>query len=299
MSTVGPGSPGVPGEPDRPAGGGGDAAGVPVCPRHPGRESYVRCQRCGRPTCPECQREAPVGVQCVDCVARASREAPVVRTALGGRARGGRPVVTLALIGSCVVLYVLQVLGGGAVENALAFFPWLADTQPWRYLTSAFLHSQSGLLPLHLLFNMYVLYLTGPALEQLLGRGRFLALYLVSAFGGSVAFQLVWAATDAAPTYAVGASGAVFGLFGALLVVQRRMRVPVGQIGAVLAINLVISFVVPNIAWEAHLGGLATGAALAALLVRAPRRPSAQVVGIAVVAAVWVVLAVVASVLAA
>ncbi|WP_299036826.1 rhomboid family intramembrane serine protease [uncultured Pseudokineococcus sp.] len=286
MTTGGPGSPGLPGEP---------GAAVPVCPRHPDRESYVRCQRCGRPTCPECQREAPVGVQCVDCVAQARREAPAVRTALGGRARGGRPVVTLTLIGACVVMYVLQVVSQDAVTNLLAFYPPVAESQPWRYLTSAFLHSPGGVLPLHLLFNMYVLYLTGPALEQLLGRGRFLALYLVSAFGGSVAFQLVWALTGGPASLAVGASGAVFGSFGALLVVQRRMQVPVGQIGVVLAINLVLSFVLPGIAWEAHLGGLATGAAVAALLVRAPRRPALQVVGVAAVAAVWLVLAVVAS----
>ena len=290
MSTTGPGSPGAPGGPGRPD------AGVPVCPRHPDRESYVRCQRCGRPTCPECQREAPVGVQCVDCVAQARREAPVVRTALGGRARGGRPVVTLALIGACVAMYVLQVASANAVTNLLAFYPPVAGSQPWRYLTSAFLHSPGGAVPLHLLFNMYVLYLTGPALEQLLGRGRFLALYLVSAFGGSVAFQLVWALTGGPASFAVGASGAVFGLFGALLVVQRRLRVPVGQIGVVLAINLVLSFVLPGIAWEAHLGGLVTGAAVAALLVRAPRRPALQAAGVAAVAAVWVVLAAVAAV---
>ncbi|MEJ5868318.1 rhomboid family intramembrane serine protease [Pseudokineococcus sp. 5B2Z-1] len=301
MSTAGPGSPGAPGEPDRPGAGdrhgpGGDA-GVPVCPRHPDRESYVRCQRCGRPTCPECQREAPVGVQCVDCVAQARREAPTVRTALGGRARGGRPVVTLTLIGACVAMYVLQVASRGVVTNYLAFFPPVAGAEPWRYLTSAFLHSQGGLLPLHLLLNMYVLYVVGPPLEQLLGRARFLGLYLLSALGGSVAFQLVWAVFDTPTNYAVGASGAVFGLFGALLVVQRRMRVPVGQIGVVLGINLVLSFVIPGIAWEAHLGGLATGAAAAALLVRAPRRPAAQAAGLVGLAVLWVALAVVATLL--
>lgn len=277
--------------------GGGAGEGVPVCPRHPDRESYVRCQRCGRPACPECQRDAPVGVQCVDCVAQARREAPVVRTALGGRARGGRPVVTLGIIGACVVIYVLQVVSGGVVTNLLGFFPQLAGVQPWRYLTAAFVHSTASLLPLHLLFNMYVLYLTGPPLEQLLGRARFVTLYLVSALGGSVLFQLVWALTDGGPALAVGASGAVFGLFGALLVVQRRMRVPVGQIGVVVAINLGLSFVIPNVAWEAHVGGLATGAVVALVLLREPRRPHLQAVGIGVVALLLVVLAVVAGTL--
>ncbi|MEJ5946757.1 rhomboid family intramembrane serine protease [Pseudokineococcus basanitobsidens] len=297
MSTSGPG-PWSPTPPGGSASGGAGGAGgdVPVCPRHPDRESYVRCQRCGRPACPQCQRDAPVGVQCVDCVAQARREAPVVRTALGGRARGGRPVVTLTLIGSCVAVYVLQVLGGGLVERLFAFYPALAGSQPWRYLTAAFLHAQSGLLPLHLLFNVYVLYLTGPPLEQALGRARFVALYLVSALGGSVLFQLVWAlGVGPVGSAAVGASGAVFGLFGALLVVQRRMRVPVGQIGVVVAINLGLSFVIPNVAWEAHVGGLATGALVALVLLKEPRRPRLQVAGIALVAAVLVVLAVVAT----
>jgi len=288
VSDGAPGSPGHPGEP---------GADVPVCPRHPGRESYVRCQRCGRPACPDCQREAPVGIQCVDCVAQARREAPVVRTALGSRARGGRPVVTLSLIGACVLVYLLQVVSGNAVTNLLGFYPPVAPSEPWRYLTSAFLHFPGG-LPFHLLLNMYVLYVVGPPLEEFLGRGRFLALYLVSAFGGSVAYQLVWAVFGTEARLAVGASGAVFGLFGALLVVQRRMRVPVGQIGVVVAINLGLSFVVPGIAWEAHLGGLVTGAAAAALLVRTPRRPGLQVAALAAVAALWVLLAVVASTVA-
>ncbi|MEJ5914599.1 rhomboid family intramembrane serine protease [Pseudokineococcus sp. 1T1Z-3] len=270
---------------------------MPVCPRHPDRESYVRCQRCGRPACPDCQREAPVGVQCVDCVAQASKQMPTVRTALGGRARGGRPVVTLTLIGACVVTYVLQLVSGGLMVNLFAFWPPVADVQPWRYLTSAFLHSQGGFLPLHLLLNMYVLYLVGPPLEQLLGRGRFLALYLLSALGGSLAYQYVWLLTGGDPRFAVGASGAVFGLFGALVVVQRRMNANVGQVGLILGINLVISFVFPFIAWEAHLGGLAVGALVTLLLARTTRRPRAQVIGLLGVGAALVALVVLAGVL--
>lgn len=290
-----------PGVPPGATGGGpwsGGPAGPPVCPRHPEREAYVRCQRCGRPTCPECQREAPVGVQCVDCVAEARRQAPTVRTALGGTARGGRPVVTFGLIGACAAVYVLQLVTGGLVFQLFALAPWLVGTQPYRLLTSAFLHSQGSLLPFHLLLNMYVLYVTGPALEHVLGRGRFLALYLLSALGGSVAFTLVQGLLGSQGV-AVGASGAVFGLFGALVVLRRRFPGGVRSIGVVLAINLAIGFVVPNIAWEAHLGGLAVGAGVAAVLSRTARQPRAQLVALAAVVVALALLAAVAAAVAA
>src|SRR6187455_8320 len=80
----------------------------PVCPRHPDRESYVRCQRCGRPTCPECQRPAAVGIQCVDCVAEGARSVRQVRTVFGGAVTDGRPVATMTIIGICLVVFVLQ-----------------------------------------------------------------------------------------------------------------------------------------------------------------------------------------------
>lgn len=240
-----------------------------------------------------------MGVQCVDCVAEAARAAPVTRTAFGGRVRGGRPVVTYAVMGACVALYLLQQVGGGLVLQLLAFFPVLAGEQPWRFVTAAFLHSPSNLL--HIAFNLYALYLTGPYLEQVLGRLRFAALYLVSAFGGSVGYLLI-AGPTAGPT--VGASGAVFGLFGALLVVQRRLGRQTGQIVGVLVVNGVLGFVLPGIAWQAHLGGLLTGAAVAAVMVAAPapgvprdprgaaRRSAVQAAGTVAVTTVLVVLAV-------
>lgn len=256
----------------------------------------MRCQRCERPTCPQCQREAPVGVQCVDCVAQAARTAPVARTTFGGRVRGGRPAVTYALIGACVGLFLLQQVAGGLVLSLLAYYPALTAQQPWRLLTAAFLHSPSNLL--HILFNLYALYLTGPYLEGVLGRLRFAVLYLVAAVGGSVGYLLI-AGLDAAPT--VGASGAVFGLFGALLVVQRRLRRQSGQIVGVLLVNGVLGFLPGlSIAWQAHLGGLLTGAAVAAVMVHAPapgtprdargaaRRATVQALGTAAVVLVLV-----------
>ncbi|MFP5333860.1 MAG: rhomboid family intramembrane serine protease [Actinomycetes bacterium] len=257
----------------------------PVCPRHPDRESYVRCQRCERPVCPECQRPAAVGVQCVDCVREQARSTPQPRTAFGGRLAGGRPVVTLALIGACVVAYLAQRTVPG-FSGALAFMPFLAAAEPWRFLTAAFLHSTGSLL--HIAFNMYALWLLGPYLEQLLGRLRFAVLYLLSAVGGSVGYLLL--ASPAGPswvTWVVGASGAVFGLFGALVVVQRRLGRQLGQIAVVLAVNGVLGFVIPNVAWQAHLGGLVVGAALAAVFAYAPRarRTAVQAAGAAGVTA--------------
>jgi membrane associated rhomboid family serine protease len=242
----------------------------PVCPRHPDRVSYVRCQRCGRPACPECQRPAAVGIQCVDCVREAARSAPVVRTSLGGRLRGGRPVVTLTIVALCVVSYLLQRVDAGWTAR-WAFAPFAGEVEPWRFLTAAFLHSPGSLL--HILFNMYALWLVGPYLEQALGRWRFVALYLLTAVGGQVGVTLLASADQGGGwfTPVVGASGAVFGLFGAVLVVLRRLGRDARQILVFLVLNAVIGFVVPGIAWQAHLGGLVTGLALGAAFAYAPR----------------------------
>jgi membrane associated rhomboid family serine protease len=264
----------------------------PVCPRHPDRVAYVRCQRCGRPACPECQRPAAVGVQCVDCVREAARAMPTVRTTLGGRARGGRPVVTLTVIGLCVASYLLQRLVPGWTAQ-WAFFPFAGEVEPWRFLTAAFLHSTGGFL--HILFNMYALWLVGPYLEQTLGRWRFVALYVLAAIGGQVGVTLLASPLEPAWfTGVVGASGAVFGLFGAILVVLRRLGRDARQILVFLAINGALGFVVPGIAWQAHLGGLLTGVALGAAYAYAPRerRDAVAVSATAATAVLLVVLAV-------
>ncbi len=205
-----------------------EAAGqVPTCPRHPDRESYVRCQRCGRPACPECQRPAAVGIHCVDCVREASKTVRQGRTTFGGAVTDGRPLVTFWLIGICVAVYLLQTVQPSLTRD-IAFAPVVGDTQPWRFITSGFAHG--GLT--HIAFNMYALYVMGQYLEPMLGRARYIALYLLSAFGGSVGILLLASkpaggvatlADESWFTAAVGASGAVFGLFGAFLVLQRRL----------------------------------------------------------------------------
>jgi membrane associated rhomboid family serine protease len=269
---------------------------VPVCPRHPDRESYVRCQRCERPVCPECQRPAAVGIQCVDCVREQSRGVRPARTIFGGAAVAGaaRPVVTQSIIAICVVVFVLQMLPGSTVTGRFAYAPVATLAEPWRLLTSAFLHSPNQLF--HILFNMYALWLTGPYLEHLFGRARFALLYLLSAIGGSI-FYLALASPDKQQWWAgaVGASGAVFGLFAALLVVNRKLGRESGGIIAVLVINAVIGFIPGfNIAWQAHLGGLVTGAAVALVMAYAPRerRLPVQVTGVLVVVLALIVLAV-------
>lgn len=252
----------------------GQPQAEPVCPRHPDRVAYVRCQRCGRPACPQCQRPAAVGIQCVDCVQQQARSVRSGTTVFGGRVTEGRPLVTMVIIGICVVVWLAE-MASPRVYQQVAFASFLGDTQPWRFLTSAFAHSPTQ--PLHILLNMYALWILGTYLEPLLGRARFAVLYLVSAFGGSVVWLLLsnpptagQANTGVDPghwtTGMVGASGAVFGLFGALLVLNRKLGRSSTWMYATLLINAVFGLVVPGIAWQAHLGGFIVGLAGAAVI---------------------------------
>ena len=257
---------------------------APVCPRHPDRVAYVRCQRCERPVCPECQRPAPVGFQCVDCVREQARTIRPVRTTFGGRAPATAvPVVTRTIVGLCVLVFALQWVAPETTSR-FAFVPALAFSEPWRFLTSAFLHSTSFLL--HIVFNMYTLWMVGPYLEQLLGRLQFVVLYLLCAVGGSVGYYvLVSPYSDQWFTPAVGASGAVFGLFGAWFVVNRRLGRDTTAIVGLVVINGVIGFVFPSIAWQAHLGGLVTGLLITAVFAYLPRdRAPLRWAGLAAVA---------------
>ncbi len=244
----------------------------PECPRHPGVVSYVSCQRCQRPACPSCQRPAAVGVHCVDCVAENARTQRQATTRFGGSVTDGRPLVTYAIIGACLVVYLGQ-LAIPRLTAQLAFVPFLAESQPWRFLVSAFAHSPSS--PLHIAFNMYAVWALGSVLEPALGRLRYAALYLLSALGGSVMYLLLATPLDPLTasttddyswlTGAVGASGAVFGLFGALLLIQRALRHWNPTLMVVIGINLLLPFFVDGLAWQAHVGGLLTGGAIGAI----------------------------------
>ena len=239
----------------------------PVCPRHPDRVAYVRCQRCDRPACPQCQVPSAVGVHCVDCARRNASSRRGVSSLLGGRAITDA-LVTKGLIIACVTIYLVQ-MALPPLGAQFAFVPAVASSQPWRFMTTAFLHASL----IHLAFNMWALWILGSALEPILGRWRFAALCALSALGGST--MIYWLASPTAPaswlTSTVGASGAVFGLFAALFIIQRRFGRDTSAIVGLLVLNLAISFIGANISWQGHLGGLVTGAIVAALYAWAPR----------------------------
>src|SRR6266567_6421335 len=269
---------------------------APTCFRHPGRETYVSCVRCGRPACPDCLRDAAVGKQCVECVRKGNRSIRQPRTVFGGRV-AANSAVTWTLVGINLICYLAEwiypnVVNDGVLVGRFGPTTGVADGQWYRLISNAFLHEPglSGFGPAHIIFNMWALIVVGPALEQLLGRARFLAVYLVSALGGSVLYYLAGPPN----VEALGASGAIFGLFGAWFVVARRLGVDNRQIVTLIVLNLVISFAVPGIAWQAHVGGLIAGAALTAAYAHAPRgRPQVQtLMQVGATAAILVVLAV-------
>lgn len=202
----------------------------------------------------------------MDCAKAADRATGPQRTQLGGRRRS-RPYVTLTMMALCVALFLLDFVDGGVSWDALIFSPLAASVEPWRMITSAFLHA--GII--HLAVNMYALWITGPFLERFLGIWRFLALYLIAGFGGSVAVVLL-TSHDRWMYGTVGASGAVFGLFAAAALLLRRVGGNYSQILVVIAINVVISFTIPNISWQAHLGGMVVGAAIMLLYLYLPRK---------------------------
>jgi len=247
------------------------------CYRHPDRQSFVLCQRCLRTICPECQTPAAVGVICPECLRDQQKgQSPAQRKAERRWSRpraasvvaDGRPVVTYAIIGVTAFVYLLQLIPGfgRTVENALLFYapmlyPGLTGMfEPWRLLTGALVHSSFW----HLALNMLALFMIGRTLEPLLGRIRFLTLYVLCALGGSVAVTLLSFATPV-----VGASGAIFGLFGALLIIGRHLGANIAGIALVIGINLVIGFVPGmNVSWQAHVGGLVTGLVVAFIFTR-------------------------------
>lgn len=278
---------------------------VPTCYRHAGREAHVLCQRCGRNICGDCMRQASVGFQCPECVAEGTRSVRQPRTPYGGRPAAGSPV-TLTLIGLNVLVFVLVLVSGGRTgelirqlwlaprdlcwdTNAertvcLEWAPGIADGAYWQLLTSAFTHVELW----HIGFNVLAIYILGPQLERLLGAWRYLTLYLMSALAGSV--TVYWLAPPNSLT--LGASGAVFGLMAALLIVAVRVRGDVQGLLTLVAINVAITVLGSGfISWQGHLGGFVGGLLVSLALVYAPRRGRTlwQVAGVALVAVALVV----------
>jgi membrane associated rhomboid family serine protease len=293
------------------------AGAVPTCYRHPGREAYIRCQRCNKVICPDCMRDSAVGFQCPDCVKEGARSTRSGRTAYGGLRPTNAAITSMVIIGINVLVWLMVVASGGRgskLVDALALTPvgrcdsirspggyypsvttesvcnalntgdgsWhagVADGAYWQLLSSAFLHEQIW----HIGFNMLALWVLGPQLELAIGRLRFIALYLLSAFAGSA--LVLWAAPTNSST--LGASGAVFGLMGALLVIAFKIGGSYQQILMWIGINAVLTLTY-GFSWQGHLGGFLGGLASAAVLVYAPkqRRAQVQAIGITVVGAV-------------
>jgi len=263
-----------------------------TCYRHPNRETGVRCSRCERPICPECMVPASVGFQCPECVAEGKRTVRQARTMYGGQVRQ-RADVTLTLIGINVVIFVLTAASGAGVASGsgrstiydnFALIPVQVASGEWyRLVSSMFLHY--GIL--HIGFNMWALYVIGSPLEMMLGRMRFASLYFLSGIGGSIMSFALGPIGQAA----AGASGAIFGLFGAFFVILRRRNLETGGILGLIVINLVLSFTFANIDWRGHIGGLITGSIVGAVFAYAPTGPSRDRIQAAGCAAVAVVLA--------
>lgn len=229
------------------------------CYRHPDRAAGVGCQRCGRTICPQCMLQAQVGFQCPECAGRSTQRVVPARAIF---ARGGQVVVTKWLVGINVAMFLLVTVTGGdpgrisgpVYEQLVLFGPLVADGEWWRLVSVGFLHA--GVL--HLFMNMFLLWLLGQELEPALGGRRFGLLYGVSLLGGSLGVMVL------DPTsLTVGASGAIFGLMGALVVLQLRAKQNPWQSGiaGLVLINVVITFALPGISIGGHLGGLAVGAA--------------------------------------
>jgi membrane associated rhomboid family serine protease len=233
---------------------------MPTCYRHPDRETGLSCSECGRPVCTECMTMAPVGIRCPDHAGKTRARIaprPIVRAQ---RQLGGTfAPVTKALIGINVLVYLITAVqgaglnspGGSLFDKAALYGPLVAHGDWWRLFTAAFLHANI----IHIAFNMFALWVIGGPVETYLGRSRFLGLYLVSGLAGS-AGALIQAPT----AVTVGASGAIFGILGALLIIEWQATGRLaGQAMTLIVINLAFSFTFSGISWGGHVGGLIGG----------------------------------------
>ena len=242
---------------------------APVCYRHPDRITGLSCTRCGRSICVECSHDAAVGQLCPECAKPDDRHRVVTRKQIIGRPSFGTAPVSMGIIAFTAAIFLIGALSPDAERwlfvNLAQFNILVSAGEWWRVFSAALLHASI----MHILFNMYALYLFGPRLEQQVGSPAFAALYLASAGAGGAAAYVLLGTTSTTPL--VGASGAIFGLFGAWIFVAWRMRnTPGGRsmftnLMVLLGINLALPLFIPNIAWEAHLGGLVAGFAIAYL----------------------------------
>lgn len=259
-------------------------AALPTCWWHPNRQTGLRCTRCERPACPDCLREASVGYQCIDCVQSGQRQQRAQqgqyrRAGFGARTAAGarpieRPIVTPVLIAINVLVFILTAaqaqdpMNNGAAQLHQDGVLWpiavVSGDEWWRLITSGFLHY--GLL--HVAMNMFALWILGRDLEMLLGRLRFTGLYFVSLLGGSTAVFLF----DDIGKATAGASGAIYGLLGGILVAVLKLRLKATPVLFVIGLNAVLTFSIPNISWLGHLGGFVIGALIMLAMLYAPAK---------------------------
>ncbi|WP_217141396.1 rhomboid family intramembrane serine protease [Streptomyces sp. AC627_RSS907] len=257
----------------------GAAQSLPGCYRHPDRETGIRCTRCERPICTDCMVNASVGFHCPDCATGRTGNGPAPaasrpRTLAGGTIAADPHLLTKILIGiNAAVFIAVHALSSSFLSDMVLIGRWppapfvptdgVAEGEWYRLVTTMFTHEEIW----HIGFNMLSLWFLGGPLEAALGRARYLALYLVSGLAGSALTYLL-----ASPTTAtLGASGAVFGLFGATAALVRRLNADMRPVVILLVINLVFTFTWANIAWQAHIGGLVAGAAIGYAMLHAPR----------------------------
>ncbi|MFC7529103.1 rhomboid family intramembrane serine protease [Actinoplanes sp. GCM10030250] len=286
---------------------------APVCYRHPSRETMLRCSRCERPICTSCMNDATIGHQCPDCVKEGRRGQRPARTAFGGSRAGQLGYVTTGIIAINSLVMIASAIVGGprAIAGAGGFFGLLGTGTPltdfgevlgwatyggqvhgvaegewYRLVTAMFLHYGA----VHLLLNMMLVAQLGRYLEAQLGPLRFAALYLIAGFGGNVAAYVFQPANQPS----AGASTATFGLIAAVIVINRRLLRDPGPMIPLLVTNLIFTFTIPQISIAGHLGGLAAGAAAAAVLAyaRLPQRSAKQAVGLTVLVILIVAAAV-------
>lgn len=270
-----------------------------TCYLHPDRPTRIACQRCDRPICPDCMIPGSVGFQCPQCVNRGIKETRQLNLPYGGTRSADPRRTSFALIATNIAAWLAILVTGGVsgrlfdafalmpgghcerrsdgmflvdrtlcLQQGSQWFPGVATGAPWQVITSAFTHVDV----LHILFNMLMLFLLGPQIEGILGRTRFLAVYFIAALGGSAGVM----AFSAPFTQTMGASGAVYGLMGALLVMAIKHKGDVRGILLWIGLNVAFSFTFAGISWEGHLGGLAGGLAAVSALVLLPKEHRAR-----------------------
>ncbi|MGW8630153.1 rhomboid family intramembrane serine protease [Streptomyces sp. NPDC055793] len=264
---------------DHAAAGPPDAQSLPGCYRHPDRETGIRCTRCERPICTDCMINASVGFHCPDCASGRTGGGPAPaasrpRTLAGGTVAADPHLLTKILIGINVAVFIaVQALPSSFLSDMVLIGRWppapfvptegVAEGEWYRLVTTMFTHEEIW----HIGFNMISLWFLGGPLEAALGRSRYLTLYLVSGLAGSALTYLL-----ASPTTAtLGASGAIFGLFGATAALVRRLNADMRPVVILLVISLIFTFTRGNISWQAHVGGLVAGAVIGYAMLHAPR----------------------------